>query len=175
MKTRSRPGWIGRCGADPDEPATRTTYPPSGKRIRDGTAYRLFHARSARRLLPCVVLAFCIGTVIAQEAHANHDNRVHVSVDGEGTTSVTGQSGLCGANCYIVPSGNTLTVTAKGKAGTITRFSGACSGNHCQFTPTRNAVVNVTFVSFNAIMAIFDDAPPQLPNEIFNDGFEAGP
>ena len=102
--------------------------------------------------------------------------RISVSTggNGSGTISVSGHRDGCGSGCYLATPAATFGIVATPAADSVARFSGACSGQTCQFSPAGNGEVRVSFIRKSSLVAVALLASSLLTEEpdIFANGFE---
>ena len=103
--------------------------------------------------------------------------RISVSTGGNGSgtiASISGHQEGCGSGCYLATPTATFSVVATPAADSVARFSGACNGQTCQFSPAANGEVRVSFIKKTSLMAVASVVSSLLIEEpdIFANGFE---
>ena len=95
--------------------------------------------------------------------------------NGSGTVSASGQMDGCGQGCYLVSPQGSFTLNANPAPDSVVRFSGACSGQTCQFAPAGNGEVRVSFIRKSSLMAVASLVSSLMVEDsvIFADGFES--
>lgn len=98
---------------------------------------------------------------------------VTVSGDGSGSVAGSGERESCGSGCYLVTPQSLFTLTATPAAGSVARFSGACSGQSCQFPVADNGEVRVRFIRKSTLMTMATVASGLIGDRLFVDGFQS--
>lgn len=101
--------------------------------------------------------------------------RTEISGGGSGSVLVNGAIESCGVDCWLASPLSILRVSAVPDVGSVAVFSGACAGLECEFFPSANSTVHVTFLSVakgiaasQAVVAFYL-AEPEI---LFANGFE---